>query len=322
MLSPDKLFGNLFNEEAITPMRLANFAQDALNKLTAAANPDFSFIISKLTAPLAALQTQLGSVDTSLTQQRGATLTNNQVLADFIDMMRTQEGVIANAVGGFKSPGYLQFYPHGLSEYSKATKPQMPVLVNRVKAAATSFATQLGEPLATSLQSFATAWENSRNEQQQQMGTVGDNRTERTTAEINVQLALVFAVHNVGAIFPGNVGQCSSYFDFSLLYPQAHPHKAVMFSGDIAANGVAVALNRSFTDSTHLKLTTVANNASLFAYLGATATAEPNGKGVTVAATQSRNLKLSELGDENDTFLLIKNRSDVNAAGYMLEVRG
>lgn len=322
MLSPDKLFGNLFNEEAITPVRLANFAQDALNKLTAAANPDFSFIISKLTAPLAALQTQLGSVDTSLTQQRGATLTNNQVLADFVDMMRTQEGVIANAVGGFKSPGYLQFYPHGLSEYSKATKPQMPVLVNRVKAAATSFATQLGEPLATSLQSFATAWENSRNEQQQQMGTVGDNRTERTTAEINVQLALVFAVHNVGAIFPGNVGQCSSYFDFSLLYPQAHPHKAVMFSGDIAANGVAVALNRSFTDSTHLKLTTVANNASLFAYLGATATAEPNGKGVTVAATQSRNLKLSELGDENDTFLLIKNRSDVNAAGYMLEVRG
>ncbi|MGN6215104.1 hypothetical protein [Parafilimonas sp.] len=52
MLSPDKLFGNLFNEEAITPVRLANFAQDALNKLTAAANPDFSFIISKLTTPL------------------------------------------------------------------------------------------------------------------------------------------------------------------------------------------------------------------------------------------------------------------------------
>ncbi|MEP6468124.1 MAG: hypothetical protein ABJB05_17560 [Parafilimonas sp.] len=293
-----------------------------MNRLTAAANPNFSHIIDQLAAPLTLLQTQLGNVDTSVTQQRGATHTNDQVIADFKETMRTQEGVIANAVGGFNSAGYLQFYPHGFGEYTTATKTQMPVLVSRVKTAATGFATQLGAPLTTTLQNFETAWQNSRTAQQQQMGTVGDNRMGRTTAETNVQLALIFAVHNIGAIFPGDAAQCSSYFDFSLLFPQAHPHKAVIYNGHIANNAVAVALNRSFTDAVQLKLTTVANNASLLVYLGAAADAQPNGKGVEVAATHSRNLKLSELGDEADTFLLIKNMSDVNEASYMLEVRG
>jgi hypothetical protein len=139
MISPDKLFGNLFNDPEITPVRLANFAQDALNKLTAAENPNFAHIIEQLAAPLTVLQNQLGNVDTSVTQQRGATLTNDQVMDDFIATMRTQEGVIANAVGGFKSTGYLQFFPHGLTEYNKAGKTQMPVLVSRVKTAATRF---------------------------------------------------------------------------------------------------------------------------------------------------------------------------------------
>jgi len=322
MISPDRLFGNLFNDSEITPVRLANFAQDALNKLTAAANPGFSHIIEQLAAPLTILQTQLGNVDTSVTQQRGATLTNDQVIADFKDTMRTQEGVIANAVGGFKSAGYLQFYPHGFGEYTTATKTQMPVLVSRVKTAATAFATQLGEPLATNLKNFETAWQSSRTAQQQQMGTVGDHRMGRSTAETNVQLALIFAVHNVAAIFPGDAAQCSSYFDFSLLFPQAHPHKATIYNGSIAKNAIAVALNRSFTDATQLKFTTVVNNASLLAYLGATADAQPNVTGVKVAAAHSRNLKLSELGGETDTFLLIKNMSDVNDAGYILEVKG
>ena len=219
-------------------------------------------------------------------------------------------------------PATCSFTRMAVTEYTKATKTQMDVLVNRVKDAATAFATQLGETLTATLQGFETAWQNSRNTQQQQMGTVGDNRMGRTTAETNVQLALIFAVHNIAAIFPGDVAQCSSYFDFSLLFPQAHPHKATIFNGNILKNTVAVALNRSFTDTTHLKLTTVADNASLLAYLGATADAPPNGKGVTVAADHSRNLKLSELGDEANTFLLIKNMSDVNDAAYMLEVKG
>jgi hypothetical protein len=40
----------------------------------------------------------------------------------------------------------------------------------------------------------------------------------------------------------------------------------------------------------------------LLAFLGASADAQPNGAGVEVKATKSRNLKLNELGNESDTF--------------------
>jgi hypothetical protein len=176
MISPDKLFGNPLADINITPQRQLHFGNDPINKLIAAAPPapapnPYQSIIDELTPPLQALQQQLGNVDTSLTVQKGATLGLDQLIADFKETMRTQEGVIANAVGGFKSPGYLLFYPHGLNEYGQVTKTKMPVLVNRVASAATTFAAQLGAPLTTTLQSFATDWQNTRTTQQKQMGT-------------------------------------------------------------------------------------------------------------------------------------------------------
>src|SRR5215471_18302023 len=134
MKSFERLFENFFDDSRITPARLANFAQDTLNKLTAAAadpappgNP-FTDIINRITPNLAELQTQLGNVDASVTLHRGATLGNNQVMAAFRKMMSTQKGVIADKMGGLTSVGYLQFYPHGLSEYTRCKKTEMPVL--------------------------------------------------------------------------------------------------------------------------------------------------------------------------------------------------
>jgi hypothetical protein len=327
MISPDKLFGNPFADINITPERLLNFGNDTLNKLIAAAPPapapnPYQSIIDELTPPLQALQQQLGNVDTSVTVQKGATLWLDQLIANFKETMRTQEGVIANAVGGFKSPGYLLFYPHGLNEYGQVTKTKMPVLVNRVASAATTFAAQLGAPLTTTLQSFATDWQNTRTTQQQQMGTVTGNRTGRTTAESDTQMALLFAVHTIANMYPADVTTCSSFFDFSLLFSQAHSHPAQIIHGSILKNEIAVALNRSFADSMELRLSDNADNASLLAYIGTDANAQPNGKGVQVNAGKSRKLKLSELGDEGGTFLLIKNLSDVNDAAYTLEVKG
>ena len=77
------------------------------------------------------------------------------------------------------------------------------------------------------------------------LGTVPDNRTGRTGVETDTQLALLFAVYTVANIFPGDVTKCSSFFDFSLLYPQAHHHPAQIIHGNILKNEVAVALNRS-----------------------------------------------------------------------------
>src|SRR4051812_44052890 len=110
----------------------------------------------------------------------------------------------------------------------------------------TKYATQLGTTLAGILQGFKTSWLAVRTAQEQQKGTVGDNRTTRTNARINVELDLTKIVYFVGGLFPGDVDTCSNFFDFSLLYSQAHSHPAEKFTGNVAAGANAVALNRSF----------------------------------------------------------------------------
>ena len=58
--------------------------------------------------------------------------------------MSEQQGVIANALGGFTTPAFLEFYPNGVSEYTGATKTNLPVLIGRINAAATAHAGELG----------------------------------------------------------------------------------------------------------------------------------------------------------------------------------
>lgn len=322
MISTEKLFGNIFSGDQITTVRLAAFCHDSLSRLTAGNQSDrFKSIINQITPALQNLQDELGDVDVSLTVQKGKTLTNNQVMASFKQAMREKEGVVADAIGGFDSTAYLEFYPHGLSEYTTANKTQMPVLVRRVSVAATKYAAQLGTELTATLQGFEQAWQITRKEQQQVKGSVDDSRTTRTDARREVETALIIAIHTVGAMFPGDTQQCSSFFDLNLLEAQTRTQKKEKFTGNITKQTTAVALNRSFSDGTRLKLTSVSDNASLLVFLGATADAQPNGSGVEIKPAKSRYLKLSELGDENDTFLIVKNLSDVNDASYLLEVK-
>src|ERR1700690_397211 len=145
MFQPIKFFDNIFESTKITDVRLNNFAGDSLNRLTAQnTGGDYTALITLLTPPYNAMQSIISSVDVALGIQRGKTLTLNEFIAFFKKTMSEQEGVIANAVGGFESPSYLEFYPNGVTEYSAATKANLPVLVDRVNAAATAYATQLG----------------------------------------------------------------------------------------------------------------------------------------------------------------------------------
>jgi hypothetical protein len=98
----------------------------------------------------------------------------------------------------------------------------MPVLTARVQAAATANATALGEDIAGLLQSFATEWNDAHVQQQQIKGSVSGSRNERDAARTDAETALYIAVHTIATVFPSNVQQCLSYFDFGLLHGATH----------------------------------------------------------------------------------------------------
>ena len=218
MMQPTKLFDNFFDAETITSTRLANFANDCLNRLTANnAGKTFDTLIGKLTPALTALHEELGEVDTTLNQRKGKTLTVDTFIEEFKNTMRNLYSGIAYKLGGEKTPGFLEFYPNGKSEYTNANKTELPTLLARITAATNSHKAVLDKDITDQLISLESNWNSSRNSQQQAKANVSDNLTDRTAARQSVENALLVVVHTIAANYPGNVQQCLAFFDFTML---------------------------------------------------------------------------------------------------------
>lgn len=214
------LFSNFFNNKEITTTRLYNFAKDALSRFQAQNESNlYDEIIGYLEEPINILHVKISAVDVALGLQFGKTLTVDQLVRLFKKTMSEKEGVIADAVGGFDSPKYKEFYPHGLVEYSHASKSDMPVLTERVYIVTANNSSLLSPALVTKLQAFRSSWELNRTGQQQQKGEVSEERDERDTIRVDVEIALLKSMHALGFMNPGNSNHCYAFFDFNLLYP-------------------------------------------------------------------------------------------------------
>ncbi len=322
MIFNERIFKNYFDDIKIISIRLTNFSNNLLNQLIAANNGGaYTALINRLTPALAAFQAELGEVNVSLNILKGATLTNGQVIRRFKTTVSEEEPFIARALGGKNTPAYLEFYPQGISEYLKATKNIMPVLTSRIKVAATAHAAALGPALAATLQAYEASWTDSRNTQQQQMGSVNDNRTGRSNARTELEAALLFILHAIAGMFPGNVAQCGAFFNFHLLFaPTRHRHKN--FAAAIAAGQAVAVLNITFTDSASITFRNPDDNAAYAVWLAAIPGEPLPESFLTVQPGQAHQIKPSALGSLKNTFLMIKNLSDINEGAYQVEVVG
>ena len=281
----------------------------------------YTNLISILTPPYNAMQELISSVDVALGIQKGKTLTLNEFITLFRKTLSVQEGVIANAVCGFATPAYMEFYPNGVSEYTSASKTNLPVLISRINAAATAHVAELGAALTATLQAFETEWQLNRSQQVQQKGNVDNNRTARSQARVDLETALVTVVHTIGSMFPGDAEQCMMFFDFTLLKHTPQKTQREILTGSVTTNETVVALNCSFNTEATTRITNNSANASLFVYLAPTTDGAMDGHGQEIKAGKTRNFTIDKLGDINGTFLLVHNLSGVNDAGYIMEIK-
>jgi hypothetical protein len=218
MLQPEKLFGNIFTNKNITPLRLSNFTNDTVTRLTNSnADGKFTDLIAALTAKNNLFSSGLSNIDTTVGVKKGKTQTVNEVQQSFGEYLSEYESEIAHSVGGFKSAAYLAFYPHGVSEYSAASKTQMPLLVKRINTLATANAAQLGEPRTTDMQAFLGEWEAALTDQGSSNSSLSDDRSSRETLRHDLEISLMNAIHFIGLTYPDNVLKCMSLFNFNLL---------------------------------------------------------------------------------------------------------
>jgi len=322
MQSIEKLFGNIFNDVAITPDRLLLYAKDHLSRLTKGnSNGKFTTDIAILTPLIAMLEGDVSNVDSTINLQSGQTDEVDIVALNFAHTMSTLEGVIANSLGGKGSIGFKEFYPHGLTEYNQVNRKTAHTLTTRVFKGATKYATPLGTIVTEQLQAFQASYVTARSAQSKSITDLSSVRTDRTSTLTDMQVALVQSLHVVGTLFPTNVATCSGFFNFNLLFTVGH-RKHVLYQEILAIDGKSTIVNRSFTDNVTIIIRDLGINSDIIVWIGKTNTELPNAQAITVKSGKAVSVIPSSLGDATSTFLMIMNTSAVNTARIQVEIIG
>jgi hypothetical protein len=312
----EKLFSDFFNSEAITPQRLYDGGQYVLVQLMSKnTGARYDTLISRLTADLDNLEIDLGGVDQGGNLAKDKTVTNDEAQAAFKKTMSDQSGVIANALGGFTSEGYNQFYPKGITEYSKVTKTKMPLLTKRVYDQAVIYATQLGTTLTDLLKSFKAMWTNSRSVQETQFGVVETARIARTKNYTAVSASLIVVTGTLLTIYPAESATLNSYFDFTMFF-NTTLHRHVNFTGTLAAKERRVIANLHFLVSEKIlsKNTGLASTIKYYIVHNTIDAAGPIFIELTPGTTSDQ-LPL-KYGAAGDSYFVVENMDTENEASY------
>jgi len=118
---------------------------------------------------------------------------------------------------GKDSREYQEFFPLGVTEYSKATLQNIQMLMERFVAAANRYTVQLGGALATEFQGYLTAFTTARTSQLLKLGEVADSKTDASFKRDTVENELMKNVHLIGAMFVGDINTCMDFFDQSFV---------------------------------------------------------------------------------------------------------
>ena len=322
MLSLEKFFGNPFDSSSITPLRLLIFAKDVLVNMTAAnSTHTYDAQIAIMNQAITNLETEVGNLDSAENLRSGQTDEVDAVAALFVRTMSAQEGVIADKFGSKDTIGFKEFYPLLMGEYNAANRTSLPILAKRVSTAAIKYATELGAPLSTKLQTFLTDYTAARKTQSASIGIVGSTRNARTVSVSKMEVALTCAVHFVGTQYPTDVVSCSKFFNFNLLFSSGN-HKHINHIGTLVISEIKEIANQLFTDNWIIIIRNKGKNAAFEAWLSETSLETTALKSIIVQPDKTLVLKPSDLGNLANPFLLVKNLSAVNPANYEIVIIG
>ena len=215
------IFGNIFSERRISSVKIIEFTEDALSKLNKRnTNHQFDDLIDSIKAPLANLKMRLNNYNYISSQNGSNTISKNQFILLFKKSMMDHEPLIAKSTGGRASSLYLEFYPHGITEYQKSVKAKVPHLIDRVYKVATANSLCLKPDLQMSLQSFKFFLENYKVESPNDKLVLT-----RKNARTDLENALLKVIHSIAISYPGDANYCCTFFDFNILFKISNKKK-------------------------------------------------------------------------------------------------
>ena len=304
----DSFYTDLFDKHSIIDARLQVFLRNLIASLTAN-NPGgvFTTLITSLTADYT---TYFGNFETkgvNIAERKGLTSSLDTVSKLFADTVRGKYNTIAS-VYPLGTSVYIEFFPKGLTEFSRLTRANIQGISHRMSVKATEYMASLGgAPFAaifTTLETNITAAIGTQNTGKSVVKTI---TSEVLTNRTPVENQTMKAMYEVGSQFWPNQATCRSYFDFSLLFGVAtHP--------SVVESGVAVPLSNTLCIGTGIVPTSVftLKNKSDFplTFFGAhTADGPVDGRSFTIQPHDQNVCAFTEFGAADILFLYVKNET-------------
>ncbi|MCX6366765.1 MAG: hypothetical protein NTX57_08650 [Armatimonadetes bacterium] len=213
------LFGNPFNIRTIRDARIAEFARDHIERLRRASpNGAYQSLLTETESAYFACFGTMTAEDQATAEREGLTQTTRDALVAFKAAVPDLEAAVRVAFGK-SSPTHESFFPHGLTEYHKATLTTVPVLMERLVSLITTHEAKLGASILARFTQLRTDFSGARKAQQAKKGAVSQLKaaSKETRSALELRLwknALLLAAEHVGQ--PDQLGV---FFDPTRLKP-------------------------------------------------------------------------------------------------------
>jgi len=216
MLKFESVFKNHFESNKISDDNLAKFALDHISRLQASAEPALQALVTEVGSAHADFTNRVSNEDQKTVQRISLTHTTDELIQDFKAEVSRQEGLIRSMFGK-DTPEYLLFFPQGVSEYANAVKANVQTLMERIDATMQAHANVLPQTVVSRFSTLSEDYRLSRSNQLQRAGDVSTGKASTASMRTALELALLRSMHTIAASYPGNVVQCTAFFDQSII---------------------------------------------------------------------------------------------------------
>jgi len=311
MINLENFFRNHFDSGKIGDDLFGLFAQDHIARLKAN-NPEG--IYDLLMAPTEKAYNDYSDAKTTeslkIAQKEAATVDVIKYAKLFLGLVSMKEGTI-RGTWGKTSATYQEFYPHGVSEYLRASRTGLIVLMERYIQIASRHMAELPDGFVALFTEVADKYKTSRGLQLSKMGDVSGDKlaTARNRTVLEKQLMsnlLSIAKENIG-----NTDAMKVYFTQYYIKKTAKPGNPATgpgktLSGTVAATEKQEVMHSGFNVDTEFRFTNT--GATTLQFYTTNLPSDPVPGTVTeVAAGAGTTVFASELGSAENLFLMVHN---------------
>lgn len=287
------------------------FYGDSLNRLKQNVTNGAPF--GDLVAPTETAYTNLrdnrADANSSYAQQQGKTITVDNVISKFKTTVSKREAAVRVNFDK-ETAGYQEFFPLGLTQYSKITKATAYTLMSQFVAAAQSNVIVTGQALLDEFTLLRADFVKARDKQEEVKGAADDKRTVWDVNSEIMKDQIHYNALTIAREYRGHPEKAGVYFDQSILRLKEYTYGGVKPLTEQIAPLATHTPVMKFAATDTILLSNVSDSASIFWYGGNTINEAPTTAPIELLPGEEIEIPANTLGN----YLILLNKDLVNTA--------